>query len=143
MNYLRKYLAYCLTATVLSLMSCEKPKEVGPQMNPQLVGTWKLDAITYGLTQVRVQGDSLPYTETLAFATDRSYSITRSDKPVETGQAYTDKIAKDSDYDKAVYYEKDQTYQPFKFSEGRLFMYQRSAQGSVVADGNTFEYKRQ
>src|SRR5690606_15605716 len=30
MNYLRKYLAYCLTATVLSFISCEKPEEVGP-----------------------------------------------------------------------------------------------------------------
>lgn len=143
MKAIRKYLTYCLTVSVLSLLSCEKPEEVGPQMNPQLVGTWKLDAITYGLTQVRVQGDSLPYTETLTFEKNRNYLFSRFDKPYESGLAYAEKNTSQTDYKLAVFYEKDQTYQPFKFTDGRLLMYQRSAKGSITADGDTFEYKRQ
>ncbi len=124
------------------LSSCEKTESING-VDTEVVGTWKLDAITYGLSQVRVQGDKLPYTETLKFEANGDYTIMRDSKDVETGKMYTGKNNTGLAYKKAIYYKKDTTYQAYELTEGRLFLYQRADQGAVVADGSTYEYKRQ
>jgi hypothetical protein len=111
------------------LSSCEKTESINA-VDTEVVGTWKLDAITYGLSQVRVQGDKLPYTETLTYSGNGDYTITRDSKQVETGKMYTGKNNTELAFKEAIFYKKDTTYQ-------------RADQGSVVADGSTYEYKRQ
>ncbi|GHB75537.1 hypothetical protein [Persicitalea jodogahamensis] len=112
-------------------------------MKPQLVGIRNLNAITFGLTQVKVQGDSLIYTETINFGKERKYSFSRDGKPYESGLAHTDNDKSHASYEMAVSLGKDMTLQPFELMEGRLFLYQHGAQGSFTANGNTFEHKRQ
>ncbi|MBU1820497.1 MAG: hypothetical protein KKG00_03155 [Bacteroidetes bacterium] len=124
------------------LSSCEKTESING-VDTQVVGAWKLDAITYGLTQMRVQGDKLPYTETLTYSANGDYTITRDSKEVETGKMYTGKNNTGLAFKEAIFYKKDTTYQAYELREGRLFLYQRADQGAVVADGSTYEYKRQ
>jgi hypothetical protein len=124
------------------LSSCEKTESI-KGVDTGVVGTWKLDAITYGFSQVRVQGDKLPYTETLRFDANGDYLISRDSKQVESGKMYTGKNNTGLAFKEAIFYKKDTTYQAYELNEGRLFLYQRADQGSVVADGSTYEYKRQ
>lgn len=124
------------------LSSCEKTESINA-VDTEVAGTWKLDAITYGLSQVRVQGDKLPYTETLTFKTNGDYTISRDSKEVETGKMYTGQNTTSLAYKQAIFFKKDTTYQAYELIEGRLFLYQRADQGAVVADGSTYEYKRQ
>jgi len=142
MKNLQKYLAFSMAIIVLFLTSCEKQDSVNA-VDTQLTGTWKLDAIVYGLSQHRVQGDSLPYTETRSYQVNGDYTISRDGKLVETGEAYTGKNTSGLAADRAIFYKKDTTYQTYEITEGRLFLYERGKQGAVIADGSTYEYKRQ
>ncbi len=142
MKNIKKYLTLSVAIAALFLTSCEKQESV-TAVDTQLTGTWKLDAIVYGLSQHRVQGDSLPYTETLTFAAYGDYTISRDGKLMEAGEAYTGKNTSGLAADRALFYKKDNTYQTYEITEGRLSMYQRADQGSVIADGSTYEYKRQ
>lgn len=130
-----------MAIAALFLTSCEKHDSVNA-VDTQLTGTWKLDAIIYGLSQHRVEGDSLPYTETLTFATNGDYTISRDGKLTEAGEAYTGKNTSGLAADRAVFYKKDTTYQTYEVAENRLSLYQRADQGSVIADGSTYEYVR-
>lgn len=141
MKNLSKYLALSMAIAVLFLTSCEKHDSVNA-VDPQLTGTWQLNAIIYGLSQHRVEGDSLPYTETLTFAVNGDYTISKDGKLIETGEAYTGKNNSGLAADKAIFYKKDTTYQTYEVTENRLSMYQRADQGSVIADGSTYEYVR-
>lgn len=138
----RNHITYLLMTLVLSALSCEKPEEVGPRIDPQLAGKWELEAITYGLTQVRIQGDSLPYSEMVHFGIKNNYAISRDGKQIEAARAYTEKNMSHADFQQAIIYEKDKSYQPYKVRAGRLFLYQRSPRGTVLSDGNTYEYRR-
>jgi hypothetical protein len=137
-----KYWTLTWALSLLVLMSCEKPEPVNAA-DAQLTGTWKLDAITYGLAQIRVQGDKLPYSETIEFKANGDYTITRDQKLVEAGDMYTGQNMSGLPQDKAIFYKKDNTYQTYEITDGRLFLYQRADQGAVIADGSTYEYKRQ
>ena len=141
MKNLPKYLALSIAVAALFLTSCEKHDSVNA-VDTQLTGTWKLNAIVYGLSQHRVEGDSLPYTETLTFAAHGDYTISRDGKLTEAGEAYTGKNASVLAADRAIFYKKDNTYQTYEVIENRLSMYQRADQGSVIADGSTYEYVR-
>lgn len=137
-----KYLALSMAIAVLFLTSCEKHKSVNA-VDTELTGTWQLDAITYGLSQHRVQGDSLPYTEMRTYQASGDYTISQDKKLTETGEAYTTKNTTGlSASDQAIFYKKDTTYQPYEIKEQRLFLYERADQGSVIADGSTYEYVR-
>lgn len=141
MKSLQKYLALSVAIAALFLTSCEKQDSVNA-VDTELTGNWKLDAIVYGLSQHRVQGDSLPYTETLTFAANGDYTISRDGKLTEAGEAYTGKNTSGLAADKAIFYKRDNTYQTYEVTENRLSMYQRADQGSVIADGSTYEYIR-
>ncbi|MPR34324.1 hypothetical protein [Salmonirosea aquatica] len=141
MKNLQKYFVLTMAAAALMLTSCEKHDSVNA-IDTQLTGTWKLDAIIYGLSQIRVEGDSLPYTETLTYQAGGDYTISRDGKLVEAGEAYTGKNTSGLAADKAIFYKKDNTYQTYEITENRLSMYQRADQGSVIADGSTYEYVR-
>jgi hypothetical protein len=141
MKNIPKYLVFSMAIAALFLTSCEKQESVNA-VDTELTGTWKLDAIVYGLSQHRVQGDSLPYTETLSFAANGAYTISRDGKQTETGESYTGKNTSGLAADRAIFYKKDTTYQTYVITEGRLFLYQRADQGSVIADGSTYEYVR-
>lgn len=141
MKNLSKYLALSMVIAALFLAGCEKQDSVNA-VDTQITGTWKLNAITYGLSQIRVEGDSLPYTETRTFAANGDYTITRDGKLVEAGDAYTGKNTSGLPAEKAIFYKEDNTYQTYEITENRLSMYQRADQGSVIADGSTYEYVR-
>ncbi|WP_165933388.1 hypothetical protein [Arundinibacter roseus] len=49
----------------------------------------------------------------------------------------------DTQFTATWYFKNDTTYQAYEIREGRLFMHQRAEQGAVLADGSTYEYKRQ
>jgi hypothetical protein len=115
---------------------------VGPRIDPQLHGKWELVVITNGLTQVRVQGSGLPYSEVLHFGV-KIYAISRDGHTLEAALAFTERNTSHADFKLAIMYEKGQSYQPSTITDGRLFLYQRALQGSGVADGDTLEYKRQ
>ena len=142
MKFLKKQVVSA-SLVVLSLLSaCDSPELA--QVESSVVGTWKLDAITYGLTGVSVRGDSLPYTEFREYTTEGTFTISDGVRTVETGPFYTDRNKTGLMYDEAVYYPTDSSYQPYQLSsEGRLYLYERNAQGAVLADGATYEYKRQ
>lgn len=141
MKNLQKYLALSMAIAVLFLTSCEKHDSVNA-VDTQLTGTWKLNAIIYGLSQHRVEGDSLPYTETRIFAANGDYTISKDRKLIESGEAYTGKNNSGLAADRAIFYKKDTTYQTYEVAENRLSLYQRADQGSVIADGSTYEYVR-
>lgn len=141
MKNLQKYLALSMAIAVLFLTSCEKHDSVNA-VDSQLTGTWKLNAIIYGLSQHRVEGDSLPYTETRTFAANGDYTISKDGKLIESGESYTGKNNSGLAADRAIFYKKDTTYQAYEITEGRLSLYQRAEQGSVIADGSTYEYVR-
>jgi hypothetical protein len=141
MKNIQKYLILGIALTALFLTGCEKQDSVNA-VDAELTGTWKLDAIIYGLSQIRVEGDSLPYTETLTFAANGDYTISRDGKLTEAGEAYTGKNTSGLAADRAIFYKKNNTYQPYEMTENRLSMYQRADQGSVIADGSTYEYVR-
>ena len=57
-------------------------------------------------------------------------------------RAYTGKNTSGLAADQAIFYKKDTTYQTYEVAENRLSLYQRADQGSVIADGSTYEYVR-
>ena len=142
MKNLTKCLILTMAIAVLFLTSCEKQDSVHA-VDTQLTGTWKLNAIIYGLSQHRVEGDSLPYTETRTFAANGDYTISKDGKLIETGEAYTGKNNSGLAADRAIFYKRNTTYQTYVITEGRLSLYERADQGSTIADGSTYEYKRQ
>ncbi|GAB3180131.1 hypothetical protein [Telluribacter humicola] len=140
MNPFKKFLIIPALAVVALLASCEKEDVV--KVDNQIAGTWQLDAITYGLTQKTVRGAQLPYSEKLEFS-GTTYTVTRDGKVENTGRCYTGESQKEAPYKNAVIYPDDNSYQAYEISEGRLYLYERGKQGSVVADGSVYEYKRQ
>lgn len=113
----------------------------------QLVGRWKLVKITYGFSQLSTTPLEAGYSETLVFNTDGTYQrlvADKSGKQEEKGSFYLGDNPYTSPVDQnAVYYVNDKTLQPYSFQDGRLSMYQRGAQGALIADGSTYEYQRQ
>lgn len=142
MKNVKKYWALALGLSLLALAGCERPDSLNAA-DPQLTGTWKLDAITYGFSQIRVQGDSLPYSETIEYKANGDYVISREGKLHEAGDMYTGQNISGLPQKEAIFYKKDNTYQTYEITEGRLYLYQRAEQGAVIADGSTYEYKRQ
>jgi|GEM_PF-1504752 hypothetical protein len=147
MKNIKKQLSFGLVCTVVLLgstflSSCEKSDNINA-MDTEVVGTWKLDAITYGLTQVKVQGAKLPYTETRTFSANGDYTISRDSKEVQTGKMYTGQGPSNLVDKQVIYYKEDTTYQAYELTEGRLLLYERADQGAWIADGSTYEYKRQ
>ncbi|HEV7349375.1 hypothetical protein [Telluribacter sp.] len=140
MKFLRKLVLVPALAVVTLLASCEKEDVV--KVDSQLTGTWQLEAITYGLSQTTVRGAQLPYSEKIEFS-GTNYTQTRDGKVESSGRCYTGESQKNAPYKSAVIYPDDNTYQAYEISEGRLYLYERGTQGSVVADGSLYEYKRQ
>ncbi|GAB2764572.1 hypothetical protein GCM10027275_02150 [Rhabdobacter roseus] len=142
MKSFKKQLASVALGVLSLLSACDSPELA--QIDAPLVGTWQLDAVTYGLTGITVRGDSLPFTESREYTTEGTFTIKHEERMIETGTFYTGRNSTGLLYQEAVYYPQDTTYQAYEVSsEGRLYLYERSAQGAVLADGATYEYKRQ
>lgn len=145
MKNMKKQLALVWVVLCLGwafLSSCQKTDSIDA-IDTDVVGTWQLDAITYGLTQVKVQGAKLPYTETRTFSANGDYTISRDNKEIQTGQMFTGESTSNLVSKQVIYYKEDNTYQAYELTEGRLLLYERTDQGAVIADGSTYEYKRQ
>ena len=127
--------------SILCITSCESTGTVATDES-KLAGTWQLDAITYGLSQTRLTGDKLPYTETIDFKSNGEYLIKQNGKTIESGQMTSGQNTFSNITTTALFYKKDNSYQAYKIAEGRLYMYERVEQGAVIADGAMFEYIR-
>ncbi|MGF7216586.1 hypothetical protein GGR92_002753 [Spirosoma lacussanchae] len=128
-----------------TLLACTQTKSADP-IDSQLPGTWTLVRTTYGLTQLSVTPAQTGRSETLTFNADGTYRRVisgTSPQPEQSGRYYTGSNPGSTAEKQAIFYPDEQTAQPYSFRDGHLFLYERQPIGATIADGSTYEFKRQ
>ena len=140
-----------LLLIVVLAFSCEPACSCDPVVKSPLKGDWQLTRITYGLTQKTVTAAEAGYTETLSFTSYESrgtYRQTRNGLPINSGN-YSLLFPNGGNTEGRVLYQmsnQQETFeQSFKLEENnrRLIMTERKPLTVAIADGSTYEYRRQ
>ncbi|MBD2752184.1 hypothetical protein [Spirosoma validum] len=138
-------LSSCIVFLILLVFSCEK-RICGCDFPPSpLVGDWTLNTVTYGLTQKTVTAAEAGYSESLFYdgiMNSGTYRQTRNGLPIQSS-SYTLSFPNGGSTQGIIYYKQDSTEQSFRLADGKLYLTERTPQGTTLADGSTYAYKKQ
>ena len=122
---------------------------VPPPAGSELNGTWKLVKVTFGLAQISVTGEKLPFQETLEFNLSGNWTYRRTRDGKQTDESAITVAADEKGFPKQliIRYLSDNTYQLYTIetADGKtiLNLYERTQSGAVIADGSNYYYEKQ
>jgi hypothetical protein len=132
--------------TLLFLIACEQVScGCDPFVPDYFSGKWKLEKITFGYPPPNAPTFTTQVeNEMYIFKANKNYEFIKKEDKIETG-TYSLNFEGSDFLSGTIKFLEEKEYSTFTFTDNRtvLSLYQRSPSGAVLADGNTFVYRKQ